>query len=234
MKKILILFAEILIIVTIIVSVKDIASYSNNYIKTKKIESNLMEIKKNNGKNIMKEVSKKYDDAVGFIEITNTRISYPIVQSDNNSYYLNHSIDKEYNSNGSIFLDYRNKNDFTDDNSVIYGHNMKSGKQFHDLKMLKSQEFYNKNKNIKITINSLSKVYLIYSVYTAEPNYSYREINFNTEEDKIQFIKNTSENSIVNADDFIINNDINKKKLITLSTCSDDGTERIVVHAIEK
>lgn len=238
MKKIFIIFIEIFIIILIIISVKDIGTYSKNYIKAQKIEANLREIKKkkNNSseESFVEEVSKKYDNTVAFIEIANTRISYPIVQADNNSYYLNHSIDKEYNINGSIFLDYRNKKDFTDDNSIVYGHNMKSGKQFHDLKKLKSQIFFNKNKRIKITTNLESKVYLIYSVYMAEPNYDYREVNFDTEEEKMKFIAETKEKSIVNGDDFILDNKANKNNLLTLSTCSDDGRERIVVHAIEE
>lgn len=84
-------------------------------------------------------------DIIGWIRLEGTSIDYPIVRTDNNDYYLDHLYNGEWNSNGSIFIDYRNTGDFTDRNTVIYGHHMKNGMMFHALEKYKHQEFYDAN-----------------------------------------------------------------------------------------
>ena len=74
------------------------------------------------------------EDIIGWIQIEGTEISYPIVKGIDNSYYLNHTVQKTYNIAGSIFLDYRNERDFSDSKNIIYGHNMKDGSMFHVLR----------------------------------------------------------------------------------------------------
>ena len=63
-------------------------------------------------------------EIVGWIKGEGTGIDYPVMQADNNSYYLKHLYNGEYNNNGSIFMDYRNSGDFSDKNTVLYGHHM--------------------------------------------------------------------------------------------------------------
>ena len=70
-------------------------------------------------------------DIIGWIEIKDTKINYPILQDNNSLFYLKHSYDKRYNSNGSIFT--TNTNPFTDEETILYGHNMKNGSMFADL-----------------------------------------------------------------------------------------------------
>ena len=74
-----------------------------------------------------KELKKINSDVIGWIVIEGTEINYPIVQGNNNSFYLNHSYDKKWNSLGSIFADYQSSNDFSDYNTFIYGHHTKNG-----------------------------------------------------------------------------------------------------------
>lgn len=81
-------------------------------------------------------------DIVGWLYIEGTEINYPVVQGDDNDYYLRHLFDGTYNSSGCLFLDSRNTSDFTDTHSIIYGHHMKNGKMFAVLDGYKSQEFY--------------------------------------------------------------------------------------------
>ena len=90
------------------------------------------------------------DDIVGWIYCPNTLINYPIVQGADNDYYLTHLIDDSWNENGSIFMDYRNAFDFTDSNTLIYGHNMKTGAMFAELMNYKTQSFYNAHPYIYI------------------------------------------------------------------------------------
>ena len=85
----------------------------------------------------------KYPDVVGYIYGAYTGISYPIVQSSSNDYYINHDLDGNVNNNGSIFMEYLNSSDFSDHNTLVYGHNMKSGLMFAHLTNYKNQSYYN-------------------------------------------------------------------------------------------
>jgi len=79
------------------------------------------------------KLSEESDDVIGWIYIENTPINYPVLQSSDNKYYLNRMMDGNYNQCGSIFADYRNASDFSDNNTLVYGHNMKSGVMFGSL-----------------------------------------------------------------------------------------------------
>lgn len=81
-------------------------------------------------------------DVVAWIYIEGTNISYPVVQGQDNSYYLNHLIDGTVNGAGAIFLDYRNEKDLSDRNSVFYGHHMNNGTMFNQITAYKDQSFY--------------------------------------------------------------------------------------------
>ena len=69
-----------------------------------------------------KELLKRNPDTVAFLHVENTNINYPVVQKDNNNYYLNHAFDQSRNSAGWVFLDYRNDINNLSDNTIIYGH----------------------------------------------------------------------------------------------------------------
>lgn len=81
-------------------------------------------------------------DIAAWLYCEDTPINYPIMAGDDNSYYLNHLADKTTNRAGSLFLDYRGSSDFSDFNSIIYGHNMKNNSMFGTLNDYKKQEYY--------------------------------------------------------------------------------------------
>lgn len=87
-------------------------------------------------------LQKLNDDVVAWIYCPDTKINYPVLQTGNNDYYLNHLLDGTYNINGSIFMDYRNESNFTDGNTLIYGHHMQSGAMFASLTKYKDQSHY--------------------------------------------------------------------------------------------
>lgn len=82
-------------------------------------------------------------DIVAWLYIPGCNVSYPVVQGDNNSFYLNHTISGEYNEMGAFFLDYAASPGFTDDNSIIYGHSVEGGGMCTDLRNYLDQNFFN-------------------------------------------------------------------------------------------
>lgn len=84
-------------------------------------------------------------DIVAWLYIPDTRLNYPIVQAADNDYYLHRLLNGDYNLNGTIFMDYLNKADFSDANTLIYGHNMKSGNMFGEMTNYKKQSFYDQH-----------------------------------------------------------------------------------------
>ncbi len=91
------------------------------------------------------ELRKMNSDIVGWIYCANTKLNYPIVQGADNDYYLHRLLDGSWNSNGTIFMDYRNQPDFSDHNTMIHGHHMKSGAMFGELIQYKKQSFYDEH-----------------------------------------------------------------------------------------
>ena len=81
-------------------------------------------------------------EVVGWLYCEGTAIDYPVVYSADNEYYLKHLIDGSKNANGTLFVDKRNSRDFSDRNTVLYGHRMKSGKMFGKLKSYQKQSYF--------------------------------------------------------------------------------------------
>ena len=73
-------------------------------------------------------------DSVAFIEVNGTKVSYPVVKTTDNDFYLYHSFDKSYNQSGWIFMDYRNNIQNIDDNIIIYAHGILDGSMFGSLR----------------------------------------------------------------------------------------------------
>lgn len=84
-------------------------------------------------------------DVVAWIYMEGTQINYPVVQGEDNSYYLNRLFDGSYNSAGSIFMDYRSERDLSDRNTVLYGHHMQNGSMLGLITKYKDQAFYDEH-----------------------------------------------------------------------------------------
>lgn len=89
---------------------------------------------------------KQNPDVVGWIYSEGTQINYPVLRGDSNEEYLHHMINGEYNSAGSIFMDFRCDPELTEFNTIIYGHHMKNGSMFASLHQYTKQEFYDEHK----------------------------------------------------------------------------------------
>lgn len=176
----------------------------------------------------LEALKEKNNDTVGFINVKNTNINYPIVQATNNDYYLNHAYDKSYNEAGWVFMDYRNNN-FNDFNTIIYGHGRLNKTVFGSLKDLLKESWQSNKDNYTLTISSLTMnyVYQIFSIYTIDAESYYIKTEFDTNEDKQDWITEMN-----NRNTSIIYSPANiNDKIITLSTCLNNDNGRVVVHA---
>lgn len=172
------------------------------------------------------EISKINDEVVGWINVPDTEVNYPIVKHHDNSFYLTHSFDKSKNNAGWIFLDYRN-NINQNRNTIIYGHNRLDGSMFGSLDNLTKKEYLNNNKEHLIYVSTPDKnyVYEIFSLYRIDTTDDYIQIDFRDEEyhDWLNMITNRS---IYNFN----NNPSSNDQILTLSTCYKH-VKKLVVHA---
>lgn len=168
-------------------------------------------------------------DVIGWIKVNNTEINYPVVQSGDNSFYLDHSFDKAYNAAGWPFMDYRVDLDGKDKNMTIYGHNRKDRSMFGSLEDVLESKWYENKDNLKIeyTTENGKEIYQVFSIYQIEKETYYTNNYFASDEEFTTFINELKNRSIVdfgvevNSDDTIL----------TLSTCADNNQYRTVLHA---
>lgn len=175
------------------------------------------------------ELIAKNDKTVGWIMINNTNINYPIVQSNNNSYYLKHNFNKESNSAGWIFADYKNSFGTLDDNTIIYGHNRRNNTMFSSLRQYLEPSFYTNEENKYFSFSTKNDSYIgeVFSVYKANSNSLEFTNLFSSTKDFENFLKDSIARSINNFNTEVTTSD----KIITLCTCDNNNIFRIVVHA---
>lgn len=169
------------------------------------------------------------NDVVGYIEINNTNISYPIVKGNDNSYYLDHSFTSDISGSGAIFLDYRNDLDNLSKNNIIYGHGRLDNTMFGSLDNLLEDNWLNNEKNyyIRVTTPSNKMIFKVFSVYAIEKESYYIKTYFSNNKYFKKFLETVMKRSIFNFGTNVNTGD----KILTLSTCKDNFGKRIVVHA---
>lgn len=180
-------------------------------------------------------VVQKNRKVVGWLTIDGTQIDYPVLQTVNNDYYLDHNFNQEYDKNGSIFLDKDCDPAFPNDNMIIYGHHMKSGKMFGNLNYYSRESYYKEHPTIKFDTIYEEGTYEIMYVFRSRI-YSEEEIVFKyykfidaTSED--EFYSNMEEMSKLSLYDTGVTAAYGDR-LITLSTCdSSEPNGRFVVVA---
>lgn len=148
-------------------------------------------------------------DIIGWIEIEDTNINYPILK-DKNLYYLKHSFDNKYNNNGSIFT--TNESPFIDDETIIYGHNMKNGTMFSNLGQYLNKDFLDLHSKIKIYTPECNYEGTIFSVYSIGIETESNNIKSLSFDEKIDYYKKASK--------YNVKNNVEICKIVKLSTCS--------------
>lgn len=161
-------------------------------------------------------------DTIGWIEIRNTNINYPFVQTSDNDYYLGHSFTKSVNGDGWIFVSYINKNDFTDSNTILFGHDTHGRGMFSDLKKL---------------YNGLLGNFIPITIYLENETIHYETFSiFLTDENSNQFLKTRLYHKDIEAAlkqskyDFKVEVG-DEESFLTLSTCYNSSSNKVILIA---
>ena len=155
-------------------------------------------------------------DTVGWIYSEDTAINYPVVQAEDNDYYLHRMLDGSENSNGTIFMDYLCRADLTSGNTLLYGHNMKDGSMFHSLVEYKEQKYYNKHPVLYyLTPEQNYRVDLFAGVTVAADAWPY-VVEFGAEAEKTEFLQRAKAESTFEAPVEPTAED----RILSLSTCT--------------
>lgn len=153
-------------------------------------------------------------DSVGWISIKDTAIDYPVVQGRDNEYYLDHLFSGAYGIAGSIFMEVTNAPDFSDRNTIIFGHHMKNGSMFAGLDKYRSQDYYEQHPSGALYTPAGDYVVEWFAGYaiTAAP----LPIGFGSETDFMDYVEQAFRQSHFKADVDVLPTD----RIVTLCTCS--------------
>lgn len=171
-------------------------------------------------------------DVVAWIRFDEpSEISYPVVRGVDNEKYLNTTFEGQTNSAGTLFTDMYNQDDFSDPNTFIYGHNMKNGSMFGQLRKYKAKDFCEENPYFYIyTPDGKESTYQVFSVCIVKDiSRSYVKQYANAEEfqDYIDHIRGISR--------YAVDVDVNgESQIVSLSTCTNvTDDERMLVHGVK-
>ena len=172
------------------------------------------------------------NDTVAWIYDPGMVINYPIVQAEDNAYYLKRNLNKEKSACGTLFVDYRNKADFSDWNTIIYGHHMKSGTMFASLLDYRTPGYYEEHPVMYLYVpGKRYKVELILA-YTTDVNDAIFQLSTSREEqeaglERAYRLSNFESNIRPNKND----------KLVSFVTCSyayDDARYVVIGRLVEE
>ena len=173
------------------------------------------------------------DEIYAWINIPNANVDYPILQSKSEkSYYLTHNVNKVKSAYGAIYTQDYNSTDFSDYNTIIYGHNMKNGTMFGSLKRYRDKTFFDENQYIEIYMPGRILKYRVFAAYVFDDRHILMSFNFDDVADRQLYLdtiygfKNLRNHF---RDDVTVDTD---DKIITLSTCTSRDEERFLVQGV--
>ena len=173
-------------------------------------------------------LKKKNPDIIAWLYIPYSDISYPLLQGSDNETYLHKAYDGQSSIFGSIFMDFRNHPDFSDQHTIIYGHNMKNGSMFGTLKQYCDASFYKKNKNFYVLTEDGTYQYRVFSYHVADALGKVYTVFYEDEDAFQSYLNLVVQSSYLDTGVDVSTDD----KVITLSTCTGDDDSRFVVHGV--
>ncbi|MBQ8143368.1 MAG: class B sortase [Butyricicoccus sp.] len=169
------------------------------------------------------------DDIIAWIMIPDTQVSYPIVQGSDNDYYLDHTWKGEYNGVGAIFMEQHCAPDFSDFNTIIYGHNMRNGSMFGELRHYSDPAFWQAHPSVYIADGSGVHKYDVFAAHEVGVRTITYGLSIEDEALRQEYIDFTLEDSELDTGIVPTTND----KMLVLSTCTGRGySTRWVVQAV--
>ena len=168
-------------------------------------------------------------DVLGWILIPGTRVSYPVVQGTDNSYYLDHTWRGGKNSVGAIFMECRNSSDLSDFNTIIYGHRMNNRSMFGTLSQYKSRSYWQAHPYVYLTDDSGTHRYEIFAAGEVSVDSDVYRLGLRSDSSRQSFLDSCLALSALNTGVTPHTYD----KVLTLSTCTGNGhATRWVVQAV--
>lgn len=172
-------------------------------------------------------------DIYAWIYIPGTQVDYPVLQNAaDDTYYLNHNIDGSYGKPGCIYTEKINSKDFTNYNTVLYGHNMKNGEMFGCLHDYEDKTFFDENPYVYVYTEEKTYVYEIFAAYIATNAHILNTNDFSTQEGFADYLDNVVYNKALTGNfrnDTRVTSD---NRIITLSTCTSNSSKRWLVQAV--
>lgn len=238
-RRFFVLLLIIVIIIVLLQQFRENKAKNNELIKdiandNSKVESGV----KTERMTKLEELQKENSEIIAWLQIENSNINYPVLQTDNNDFYMTHNYKKEYSKDGSLFLDKDYNWNLPSTNLLIYGHNnIGSNEMFSELVNYKEESYYNTHKNIRLTTNKEDAEYEIIAVFLSRVYYKsekdvfryYYFINAKNEEEFNQYVNNSKKSSLYNIEATAKYGD----QLLTLSTCEysrEDGRLAVVAR----
>lgn len=169
------------------------------------------------------------EDVIGWIFIPDTKINYPLLQWTDNTFYLNHTWTQSNNASGSIFMEYQNSPDFSDFNTIIYGHNMRNGTMFGSLHNYRRPNYWKNHPYVYIVNDHGVFRFDVFAAQSASTQSVIYGLGIESDQRKEEFIRFARDYSFFETDIVPTAED----RILTLSTCTGSGhTNRWVVLSV--
>ena len=177
------------------------------------------------------QFSLAYPDFVLWMFIDNSYVNYPVVQAENNEYYLRRNMDGEDNIAGTLFMDYRSDSADLRGHTIVYGHNVQNGTMFGLLKLYLNKSYYDEHSVIYTYNKDSVTVWKIFSAYETDTENYYIDTYFPTEDEYDSFLQKLKSDSAYDTGVEVDSGD----DILTLSTCFlySKANGRFVVHAVK-
>lgn len=179
------------------------------------------------------ELQNTNPEIYAWIRIPDTEIDYPVVQRpEDDTYYLNHTVDGTEGLPGSIFTESLNQQDFTDPNTVIYGHDMRDGTMFGSLKKYMDSTFMEEHPLIYVYTPEHIYTYHVFGAVTYDDRHILKSFDFTQVAQYEEFLNSLREARNMSS---YMRDDISvtpENRILTLSTCNGNSSQRFLVEAV--
>lgn len=235
-KKVKIFLLYVFLFTTLSISLLNIFLWGkdnkeNNDVKKNIIKEVKMEVKDDEEETYietdLRKLKEMNSDTVAWVYVPNTGINYPVLQTNDNDYYLNRSFYKQKNEAGWIFLDYRNSPEATDKNTIVYGHNRLDGSMFGTLKRALNENWLRNNQYVYYNTLDTNNTYIIFSAYSINAEQFQTSTTFYSTKSYQSYLNTIKSRSILDLGIDVTTDD----KIITLYTCAYNNIDRTIVHA---